>query len=43
VPDPLLEDIVDYTDLHVYYWYFATQDMHHMGGEDWDRWNKVMR
>ncbi len=28
---------------NVYYWYYATQVMHHMGGEYWDRWNGVMR
>jgi hypothetical protein len=30
-------------DLNVYYWYYATQVMHHMGGEDWKRWNRLMR
>lgn len=28
---------------NVYYWYYATQVAHHMGGEHWDRWNQVMR
>jgi len=28
---------------NVYYWYYATQLTHHMEGEHWDRWNKVMR
>ena len=27
----------------VYYWYYATQAAHHMGGEYWKRWNEVMR
>ena len=27
----------------MYYWYYATQLMHHMGGDDWDAWNNVMR
>jgi len=27
----------------VYYWYYATQLTHHMEGDHWDRWNKVMR
>jgi hypothetical protein len=27
----------------VYYWYYATQVMHHMGGEPWHEWNKTMR
>lgn len=26
-----------------YYWYYATQAMHHMGGETWQEWNSVMR
>jgi hypothetical protein len=31
------------TELNVYYWYYATQVMHHMGGEYWKGWNAVMR
>ncbi|MBX7168182.1 MAG: terpene cyclase/mutase family protein [Pirellulales bacterium] len=27
----------------VYYNYYATQVMHHMGGEKWTKWNTVMR
>lgn len=26
-----------------YYWYYATQVAHHMGGEYWENWNTVMR
>ncbi|TWT90256.1 Squalene--hopene cyclase [Pseudobythopirellula maris] len=26
-----------------YYWYYATQVCHHMGGEDWRAWNSVTR
>lgn len=26
-----------------YYWYYATQVMHHMGGDAWNEWNGVMR
>jgi hypothetical protein len=26
----------------VYYWYYATQVLHHLGGPAWDEWNKVM-
>ncbi len=29
-------------DRDVYYWYYATQVMHHMEGEPWQKWNKVM-
>ena len=27
----------------IYYWYYATQVIHNMLGEDWDKWNKAMR
>ena len=27
----------------VYYWYYATQAVHHYGGEPWRRWNERMR
>ncbi|MBP88153.1 MAG: squalene--hopene cyclase [Planctomycetaceae bacterium] len=26
-----------------YYWYYATQVAHHMGGDDWEKWNQVLR
>src|SRR5436190_480396 len=26
-----------------YYLYYATQACHHMDGDDWNRWNEVMR
>lgn len=41
--DYLLENLIDYDEQDLYYWYYATQVLHHMGGQDWDRWNKVMR
>lgn len=28
---------------NVYYWYYATQVMHHMEGTEWDRWNAALR
>jgi len=28
---------------NMYYNYYATQVMHHYGGPEWERWNKVMR
>ena len=28
---------------NVYYWYYATQVVHHMEGKVWQEWNKVMR
>ncbi len=27
----------------IYYHYYATQVLHHMGGEDFDLWNHLMR
>jgi hypothetical protein len=29
--------------LGIYYWYYATQTLHHYGGEEWDVWNRQMR
>jgi len=26
-----------------YYWYYATQVMKHVGGEQWDAWNEKLR
>ena len=28
---------------NIYYWYYATQVMHHWGGTDWELWNRRMR
>ena len=36
---PSLED----DNYSVYYWYYATQVMHHMEGDFWQKWNAVMR
>ena len=30
-------------EVNMYYWYYATQVMHHMGGEAWENWNFQMR
>ena len=30
-------------DSNMYYWYYGTQVMHHMGGETWKEWNDQMR
>jgi len=27
----------------IYYWYYATQVMHHVGGRSWENWNRQMR
>lgn len=28
---------------NIYYYYYATQFMHHVGGPSWHRWNNIMR
>jgi hypothetical protein len=28
---------------NMYYWYYATQVVHNVGGPDWDAWNRKMR
>ena len=28
---------------NMYYWYYGTQVMHHMGGDSWRKWNGAMR
>lgn len=30
-------------DNNVYYWYYATQVLHHFGDAPWRRWNEIMR
>ena len=42
--DQLLANRIEYSDdPNVYYWYYATQACHHMGGDDWNRWNERLR
>lgn len=39
----LLETPIDYKHgQDVYYWYYATQALHHLSGDAWEKWNKVM-
>jgi len=33
----------DIDDTDYYYWYYATQVLHHYGGQPWNSWNRVMR
>lgn len=28
---------------NIYYWYYGTQTMHHLGGANWEQWNNRMR
>ena len=30
-------------DKNMYYWYYATQTLHHIGGPLWNKWNLKMR
>lgn len=38
----LLQNLPDWRSPDLYYWYYATQVTHHMGGDSWRRWNDVM-
>lgn len=39
----LLANPIRWERPNVYYWYYATQVLHHMGGKDWFAWNNIMR
>jgi hypothetical protein len=39
----LMQNLPRYEDRDVYYWYYGTQVVHHMGGKPWDAWNGVLR
>ena len=34
---------MDEEEYSVYYWYYATQVLHHVGDPFWDEWNQAMR
>jgi hypothetical protein len=34
---------INWEDRDVYYWYYATQVLHHLEGPAWEEWNAVMR
>ncbi|MBL9124886.1 MAG: terpene cyclase/mutase family protein [Planctomycetaceae bacterium] len=38
-----LENLPKWEDRNVYYWYYATQVLHHLEGPRWEKWNNVMR
>jgi hypothetical protein len=39
----LLANLPDWNKRNVYYWYYATQVLHHVEGKPWRTWNEVMR
>jgi len=41
--DYILANLPAWDKRNMYYWYYATQVCHHMEGEDWQKWNGVMR
>lgn len=41
--DYLLANLPSWNNRNVYYWYYATQVLHHMEGQPWRKWNNVMR
>lgn len=38
----LARNPVTWDNTNTYYWYYATQVMHHMEGDEWFEWNRVM-
>ncbi len=28
---------------NIYYWYYGTQVLHHLGGDEWEKWNEAIR
>ena len=39
----LIDRPIAWNDTNTYYWYYATQVMHHMEGDYWYGWNEVMK
>jgi hypothetical protein len=39
----LVANLPEWNKRNVYYWYYATQVLHHMEGKAWREWNEVMR
>gem|GEM_PF-2358311 len=41
---PDWDKLPDYPNYHsMYYWYYGTLALHHLGGSYWERWNQQMR
>lgn len=41
--DYLLTQLPDWKDRDMYFWYYATQTMHHMEGNWWHQWNNAFK
>jgi hypothetical protein len=41
--EKLLKYPIEWSEPRFYYWYYATQVLHHIGGKDWFEWNKSLR
>jgi hypothetical protein len=39
----ILKTPISWDSPNTYYWYYAAQVAHHMGGQEWAEWNSVMR
>jgi hypothetical protein len=39
----LAEHLPSRFEPNIYYWYYGTQVMHHLGGEAWELWNNATR
>lgn len=37
------DNLPRWKERNVYYWYYATQVMHHLGGPAWEKWNPLVR
>ncbi|HEV7279797.1 MAG TPA: hypothetical protein VGN57_06240 [Pirellulaceae bacterium] len=41
--DYLLQSPIATDEREIYYWYYASQTMHHYGGAEWEAWNENLR
>lgn len=39
----VFEDLMNSQEVNIYYWYYATQMLHNMGGPNWPKWNDRVR
>ena len=39
----LARELPNQSHVNLYYWYYGTLAMFHVGGEDWDNWNEAMK